>query len=148
MKTWMMVVMFGLFTAPKSEAKNLIMDVRENLVWTFGKTAEVGQGVKIAGGGDLDEGDTTTSFLAGIADYRFLTFSYGGTRINRSDENFTDTMKVGIRLSSFFALFRNEPTPEMSWMKNLNIGPSFAIPLFSRPRSGALFIDINYSFGR
>lgn len=128
-------------------AWNPITDVRDNVVWTFGKTAEVGEAVKIAGGGDLANGETTTSVLAGIADYRWFCLSYGGTRVNHTDQNFTDTAKVGIRLNAFFNWFKNPTTPEMEFLKNLNVGPSYSMSLFSSPHVGTLFLDINYRFG-
>jgi hypothetical protein len=129
-------------------AWNPLTDVRDNLIWTFGKTAEVGEAVKLCGAGDLKPGETATSMLAGIADYRFLSFSYGGTRVNKADTNFTDTAKIGLRLTSFFDLFKNPPTAEMAWMRNLNIGPSYAMSLFNSPHAGTLFLDINFTFGK
>ena len=120
-----------LWGATNAFAWNPITDVRDNLQWTFGQKAEVGEAVKLAGAGDLDRGDTATSFLAGIADYRFLTFSYGGIRVNRNDAIVTDTFKTGFRLTSFFDLFKNQPTPEMTFMRNLNIGPALSMPVIA-----------------
>ena len=128
-------------------AWNPITDIRENIEWTIGKEAQVGTAIKIGGAGDLDSGETTTSLLAGIANYRFMTFSYGGTRINKANSNFTDTAKLGLRLTKFFDWFKNPPTPEMELLRNVNIGPSYSIPLLSSPRNGALFLDLNYTFG-
>lgn len=133
---------------PKAHAFNPLTDLRENVVWTFGKTAEVGEAVKLCGAGDLKAGETATSMLAGIADYRFLSLSYGGTRTNRNDTNFTDTAKIGLRLNSFFGWFKNPPTPEMAFLQNINVGPSFAMSLFSSPHAGTLFLDVNYTFGK
>lgn len=128
-------------------AFNLIDDVREKLVWTVGQNAQIGTAVKLAGSGDLEVGETATSFLAGIAEYRFLVFSYGGTRVNRRDADFTDTAKVGFRLNTFFGLFKNPPTSEMAFLQNVNIGPSFAFNMISSPHTGTLFLDLNYEFG-
>lgn len=128
-------------------AFNPVTDVRDNLKWTLGKTAEAGTAIKLAGAGDLDNGDTTTSVLAGVFDYRWFTFSYGGTKINRANQDFTDTAKIGLRLTSFFDFFKNPPTPEMGFLRNVNIGPSFASPIFSSNRAGTLFLDFNYQFG-
>lgn len=128
-------------------AFNPVTDIRDNLIWEFGKTAEVGTAVKLAGAGDLKSGETATSMLAGIADYRFLSLAYGGTRVNKADQNFTDTAKIGLRLTSFFDLFKNPPTPEMAWLRNLNVGPSYTMSLFNSPHAGTLFLDINYVWG-
>ena len=128
-------------------AWNPVNDVRDNLTWTFGKKAEVGVAVKVAGAGDLKKGETATSMLAGVFDYRFLCFSYGGTRVNRNAQNFTDTIKVGFKVTNFFGWFKNPPTPEMGFLQNLNIGPSFSMPVFTAPRAGTVFVDGNYSFG-
>lgn len=144
MKKVLLVTLFSLSST--AFAWNPVTDVRENWVWTLGKTAEVGTAVKITGAGDLKPGETALSMLAGVADYQFLTFSYGGTRINKSNENFTDTAKIGIRLTKFFDWFKNGPTEEMAWMRNLNVGPSFSMPLLSEPHAGTLFLDINYRF--
>ena len=128
-------------------AFNPLTDIQEKTVWTFGKTAEVGTAVKLGGGGNLDRGATTSSFLAGIAEYRFLALSYGGTRVNSNDATLTDTAKLGIRLGPILGWFKNAPTPEMSILKNLNIGPSFAMSLLSSPHQGTWFFDLNYQFG-
>jgi hypothetical protein len=128
-------------------AWNPLTDVRDNLIWTFGKTADAGIAVKVAGAGDLEPGDTATSALAGIADYRFLTISYGGIRVNKNDAKVTDTFKTGLRLTSFFDLFKNPPTQEMSFMKNINIGPAISVPIISRTHPVTLFLEANYQFG-
>jgi hypothetical protein len=137
----------ALWTSAPSFAWNPLEDLRTETIWTFGKKAEVGEAFKLAGSGDLKTGETTTSVLAGIADYRFLSLSYGGTRINQSNKDFTDTLKVGFRLNSFLDWFQNPLTPEMAFLRNVNIGPSFAMSVFGSPRVGTLFLDINYSFG-
>lgn len=141
-------LVIGLILGPRwAFAFNPILDIRDNLVWTVGKAAEVGEAIKIGGGGDLKVGETSTSMLASIAQYRFLVFSYGGTRVNRNDENFTDTAKVGFRLNTFFGWFKNPPTPEMAWLQNVNVGPSYAMNLINSPHVGTFFIDLNYQFG-
>jgi hypothetical protein len=128
-------------------AWNPIADVRDNLLWTFGKTAEAGIAVKLAGAGDLQPGDTATSALAGIADYRFLTFSYGGIVVNRADAKPTDTFKIGFRLTSFFDLFKNPPTPQMTFLRDVNVGPAISSPIISRTHPVTLFLEANYQFG-
>lgn len=128
-------------------AWNPLTDVRDNLQWTFGKKVEAGLAVKLAGAGDLERGDTATSALAGIFDYRFLAFSYGGIRVNKNDANVTDTAKLGYKVTSFFDWFKNPPTPEMAWMRNLNIGPALSMPIIARKHPVTLFLDINYQFG-
>lgn len=147
MKKLMVLLSLLFFSGSAAYCWNPITDIRENVIWTFGQQAEVGTAVKLAGNGDLEVGETATSVLAGIADYRFLSIAYGGTRVNRSDANFTDTGKIGLRMTSFFDLFKHPPTPEMAWMRNLNIGPSYAISLFNSPHAGTLFLDVNFVFG-
>jgi hypothetical protein len=144
----LLVVVFMLWSNKPVFAFNPITDFRDNLQWTFGQSAEVGEALKLWGDGDLENGETTSSLLASIAQYRFMVFSYGGTRTNKNDANFTDTAKFGFRLTSFFDLFKNPPTAEMAWMRDLNIGPSIAVPLISKDHPVALFLDINFQFGR
>lgn len=143
----LLIISLLVFVSSYTFAFNPIVDVRDNLIWTAGKSAEIGEAIKVGGGGDLAVGETSTSFLASIAEYRFLVFSYGGTRTNRNDANFTDTAKIGFRLNSFFGLFKNPPTQEMSFLQNVNIGPSYAMNLLSSPHVGTFFIDLNYTFG-
>jgi len=139
------IMVMGLLQS--AHAWNPITDVRDNLQWTFGKKAEAGLAVKLAGAGNLESGDTATSALAGIADYRFLTFSYGGIKVNNNDAKVTDTFKVGFRITSFFDLFKNPPTQEMAFMRNLNVGPAISSPIISRSHPVTLFFDVNYQFG-
>lgn len=145
------VVLISIFLAlgplTPAFAWNPITDVRDNLQWTFGKKAELGIAVKLAGAGDLDKGDTATSALAGIADYRFLAFSYGGIVVNKGSGEKTDTFKIGLRATSFFDWFKNAPTPEMAFMRNLNLGPALSMPVIARSHPVALFFDVNYQFG-
>ena len=142
-----LLAVFSVFLASPGYCWNPVTDLRDNLVWTFGKSAEAGVAVKLAGAGNLENGDTATSALAGIADYRFLTFSYGGIMTNTNDSKTTDTFKVGLRVTKFFDLFTNKPTAEMEWMRNINIGPALSSPVFARSHPVTLFFDINYSFG-
>jgi len=140
-------VFFALFLTSACWGWNPITDVRDNLQWTFGKKAETGVAVKIAGAGDLEKGDTATSALAGIADYRFLALSYGGIVVNRGDAHPTDTFKLGFKLTSFFDLFKNPPTAEMEFMRNINIGPAMSMPVISRTHPVTWFLQANYEFG-
>lgn len=145
----LLVLLAGLLLWPlrPAAAFNLVTDLRDNIQWTFGRQAEVGTAVKLFGAGDLKAGETATSLLAGVADYRWFTFSVGGTRVNQNDANFTDTAKLGLKLTDFLGWFKNPPTPEMAFLKNLNVGPSYAMSMFSSPHTGTLFLDINYQFG-
>lgn len=136
-----------MLLCPSLYAFNPITDVRDNWKWTFGEQAEAGTAIKLWGGSDIDAGRTASSFLAGIADYRFLKFSYGAIRDNISGANLGDTFKVGVKLSGFFDWFKNPPTESMSFLKNFNIGPAYSIPVFTAPHAGILFIDFNYVFG-
>jgi hypothetical protein len=130
-------------------AWNPFIDVRDNLVWTFGKTGSLGEAIKVTGSDSVGkDGSTYTSFLAGVADYRFLTFKYGLTYLNKQDNSKgTDTAKVGLKLTSFFAFFKNPPTPEMAFLQNIDVGPSFAMSLLNSPHVGTVLVDANYVFG-
>ena len=136
-----------VYGTERAFAWNPITDVRDNLIWTFGQKAEAGIAVKLAGAGDLEPGDTATSALAGIADYRFLSFSYGGIVVNKNDAKPTDTFKIGFRLTSFFDLFKNPPTPQMTFLRDVNIGPALSCPVISRTHPVTLFLEANYAFG-
>ena len=142
-----LAVMAVLAAMQAAFAWNPLTDLRDNVVWQFGKQAEAGLAVKLAGAGDLEPGDTATSVLAGIADYRFLTLSYGGIKVNKNDTKITDTAKIGFRITSFFDLFKNPPTAEMAFLRNLNVGPALSMPIISRTHPVTLFFDVNYAFG-
>lgn len=141
------LAVFLMWPVRPAFAWNPVTDVRDNLKWTFGQKAEAGIAVKIGGAGDLERGDTATSMLAGIADYRFLAFSYGGIRVNTNDAKVTDSFKVGYKITSFFDLFKNPPTPEMAWMRNVNFGPVMSMPVIARKHPITWFLEANYSFG-
>lgn len=130
-----------------AQAFNPVTDFQGNWVWTLGKQAEVGTAIKLWGDGDLDNGDTTTSLLAGIGEYRALVASYGVTRTDKAGANPTDTFKLGLKATYFFDWFKNPPTAEMAWMRNINAGPSIAMPLIGKNHPVALFFDLNYQFG-
>lgn len=137
-----------LLAAKVSFAWNPITDVRDNLVWTFGKAGSMGEAIKVGGSDGVGkDGSTYTSLLAGVADYRFLTFKYGVTYINQDTTKPTDTAKIGLKLTSFFAYFKNPITPEMAWLQNVDVGPSFAMSLLNNPHVGTVLIDANYVFG-
>lgn len=136
-------VILGLVAVSRAEAFNLVTDVRDNLTWTFGQAAQAGEGY------NFSAKQWDASALAEIAEYRFLAFSYGGTQIDPNSSKATDTFKVGLLSNFFFDLFKNPTTPQMAWMKNVNIGPSYAIPVFSGAtgHKGTFLVDINYKFG-
>lgn len=143
---WPIVAMLAsgllLSCLPRAHAFNPITDIRDNLVWTFGKDAQAGRGY------DFSAKKWDDSALAEICTYRFLSLSYGVTFLDTNSSG-TDTLKLGILSNFFFGLFKNQPTPAMAWMENLNIGPSFAIPVFSGStgHKGVLLLDMNYRFG-
>lgn len=121
---------------------NPIEDVRQNLTWTFGKTAQAGSGY------DFAANKWRSSALAEILEYRMFSFSYGATFFSDKSPQAADTLKFGLLSSFFFNLFANKPTPEMFWMTNLNIGPSYSLPVFSggTGHKGIFLLDINYRF--
>jgi hypothetical protein len=128
-----------LFGPRWANAFNVVKDIRENVKWEFGQAAQAGQGY------DFSSKKWDVSALAEIAEYRFLSASYGATFLDANSSKATDTFKVGILSNFFFKLFTNPPTPQMQWMQNLNIGPSYAIPVFSgnTGHRGVLLLDIS-----
>lgn len=133
---------FAVWCRP-AMAWNPITDIKQNLVWTFGQAAQAGTGY------DFAAKRWRTSALAEVAQYRFLSFSYGATFFSERDPQAVDTFKMGILSSWFFSYFVHKPTAEMAWMQNLNIGPSYAIPVFSGQtgHKGVLLLDANFRFG-
>jgi hypothetical protein len=125
-----------------AQAWNPWTDLTQNVVWKLGQSAQAGEGY------NFTTKTWDTSALAEVAEYRFLSFSYGGTQINGDSSAATDTFKVGVLSNFFFGLFKNQPTPEMAWLENLNIGPSYAIPVFSgnTGHKGTFLLDVNYRF--
>ena len=124
-------------------AFNPITDIRDNVIWKFGQSAQAGEGY------DFSAKKWDSSALAEIAEYRFLSLSYGATWLDADSNQATDTIKLGILSSFFFKLFTNKPTPQMQWMENLNIGPSYSMPVFSKStgHKGVVLLDINFTFG-
>lgn len=143
-KVVLVLLAVGLACFPKkAHAFNLINDIKTNVQWKFGQAAQAGEGY------DFTSDKWDSSALAEIAEYRFLSFSYGATFLDSSSSKATDTFKMGVLSSFFFNWFVNKPTPEMAWMQNLNIGPSFAVPVFSggTGHKGVFLLDCNYKFG-
>ena len=124
-------------------AFNPLTDIRDNLTWTFGQAAQAGEGF------DFAAGKWRTSALAEVAEYRMFAFSYGATFFSERNPQATDTFKVGLLSNFFFKMFTNKPTPEMQWMESLNVGPAYAIPVFSGEtgHKGVFLLDFNYRFG-
>jgi hypothetical protein len=141
-KKLLVLALFLMVPWRPAAAFNLVTDIQNNVVWTFGQSAQAGEGY------DFSAQKWDSSVLAEIAEYRFLSLSYGATFLDSSSNNATDTIKIGMLSSFFFKLFTHQPTPQMAWMENLNIGPSFAIPVFSGSTGhrGVLLLDINYRF--
>ena len=142
---WFLIAVVGMVAiwgAERAFAFNPITDLRDHVVWTFGQTAQAGQGYDFAGK------KWDTSALAEIAEYRFLSLSYGATFLDAASNQATDTIKLGFLSSFFFKMFTNQPTPQMQWMQNLNVGPSFAMPVFSggTGHKGVFLLDLNYRF--
>ena len=135
-------VMVCLLLSSMCYGWNPIADFREQTVWTFGQSAQAGEGY------DFAAAKWDTSALAEIAQYRFLSLSYGATWLTKDSNQATDTIKIGFLSSFFFKLFAHQPTPQMQWMQNLNIGPSFACPVFSSSNGhkGVFLLDLNYRF--
>ena len=143
MKVRGLVYLSLLLLGTQAFAWNPVTDIRNNVVWTFGKAADGGSGY------DFSAKKWRASALAEIVEYRFLAASYGATFFNERTPEAVDTFKVGLLSNFFFNLFINKPTPEMAWMQNLNVGPSYAIPVFSGEtgHKGVFLLDINYRFG-
>lgn len=140
MKKLLFALVFLFAPWRPAAAFNPIQDVLDNTTFPIGTVASAGTAI------NLKNGDTSTSMLALIAQYRMLDFSAGGTRVNKSDSNFTDTVKLGLDLGWFFSQFKNNLPPQAQFLKNVNIGPSYAISAFAKPGQGYPFFDINFQF--
>ena len=142
MKKYIVALVVLASFSGRASAFNLITDIRDNVVWTFGQNAQAGEGY------DFAAKKWDTSALAEIAEYRFLSLSYGATFLDANSSQSTDTIKLGFLSSFFFKMFTNKPTPQMAWMQNLNVGPSYAMPVFSGStgHKGVFLLDINYRF--
>ncbi len=142
---WMYSVLAGIlmFGTHPASAFNLITDVEQNTLFTVGQTAAAGTAV------NLRNGQYSASELAQISQYRMLSLWYGGTEVGRGDNTFTmtDSLKIGLNLSYFLSKFTNPLPPSAQWLNNIVVGPSFAMSVFSTPRVGTPFVDINYAFG-
>jgi hypothetical protein len=122
-------------------AFNPVKDVLQNTTFPIGQVASAGTAV------NLKNGETSTSMLAEVADYRMFALSWGGTRVNQNDANFTDTLKIGFKLNWLISQFTQPLPPTAAFLKNINVGPSIASPVLSGPRQVNYFFDINYTFG-
>ena len=144
MKKLVMLLTILVMLPKWSVAFNLITDIRENVEWTFGQAATAGEGW------NFTTNSWDASALAEVFQYRFLSFSYGGTQVDSGSSKATDTFKLGFLSNFFFNWFVNKPTPQMAWMENLNVGPSYAIPIFSgqTKHQGTFLLDLNYRFGQ
>ncbi len=139
-----LVVLALLLVATQVHAFNLITDLEDNTYWTVGQTAAAGTAIS------LKDGSISASELAEIATYRMFSTWYGGTQVSNNDGKtftMTDTFKVGFNLNWFFSKFKHGLPDQAKWLNNIVIGPSFAIPVFSSPRVGKPFFDVNYRFG-
>lgn len=140
MKKLLALALVVCFVAP-SYAVNPLKDFLENTTFPIGEAASVGTAV------NLRNGETSTSVLAEVMDYRMFAFSWGGTRVNTNDANFTDTGKVGLKLAWVFSQFSNSLPASASFLQNINLGPSVAMNLLSNPHVVTPFFDVNYTFG-
>lgn len=125
----------------KAHAFNPVQDVLQNTTFPIGQVAEAGTAI------NLKNGNTATSMLADVAEYRMLQLSYGATRENASGANFSDTMKLGFKLNWLISQFTQPLPPTAQFLKNINIGPSIASNIMTGPRQVNYFFDINYAFG-
>ena len=131
-----------LWGAENAFAFNLWTDVTQNTKWTFGQAAQAGEGY------DFASKKWDTSALAEVAEYRCLALSYGATFLDANSSTATDTVNVGFLSNFFFKMFANQPPPSMAWVENLNIGPSYAVPVFSGAtgHKGVFLLDVNFKF--
>jgi hypothetical protein len=141
-----LIGVFALYPLRPAAAWNPIRDVQEKLVWTLGEQASLGTAYKIAGGGNLENGKRGDSAMFGIFDYRFLKASYGAISDPANGSKIGDGLKAGLKLNYFLGWFKSPQTPVMAFLNNINVGPTYTVPLLSSPRSGILWVEANYSF--
>lgn len=149
---WIIVVaVIAVLGVLNAHAFNPITDVQQNLTWTLGEQAELGTAYKIAGSGDFKIGNRGDSAMFGIADYRFLKFSYGAIANPDNGEKIGDGFKTGLMLNYFLGWFKSPQTPAMQVLQNINIGPTVTIPLLSNStplKYPSVWIEANYQFGK
>lgn len=135
---------------PKAHAFNPVTDVQDNLRWTLGEQASLGTAYKIGGSGDVKVGERGDSVMFGIFDYRFLKESYGVIK-DANGSNVGDGLKTGLMLNYFLGWFKSPQTPAMQVLNNVNIGPTFTIPVLtdSQPlKHPSVWLEANYQFGK
>lgn len=147
---WLIVVFIAVLLAgPRfAFAFNLWEDVQKETQWTLGSSVAAGTSVALRhdDSSGLQGGEFVGSALAQVSSYRFLSLWGGGTFIPQADKSLkaVDTVKVGFNLAYLFKGFANQP-PE--FIKNLVVGPSLTMPLFTTPHVVIPFFDLNYQFG-
>lgn len=130
-----------LFSATPAHAWNPVTDILQNTTFPIGQVASAGTAI------NLRNGDTETTMLAEVADYRgMFAMSYGAARDNVTGANFTDALKIGFELNWLLSKFTNPLPPQAQWLKNINLGPGYQVSALSHPGLGYPFFDINYTF--
>lgn len=143
-----MISVLILFAAVNARAFNLWHDLQQNTQWTLGSNAAAGTAVALKDNDTLGVkgGQYVASFLAQIAQYRFLSAWWGGNEIKQPDgtQKLFDTAKLGFNVAYLFTGFVNQP-PDL--IKRLVVGPSVTMSLFTTPHVIVPFFDVNYQFG-
>lgn len=150
-KLLVLAALFLLWPPRPAAAFNPILDVQDNLRWTLGEQAALGTAYKIGGSGDVKIGQRGDSAMFGIADYRFVKFSYGAIANPDNGEKIGDGFKTGLMLNYFLGWFKSPQTPAMQLLNNINIGPAVTIPLLSdaQPlKHPSVWVEANYQFGK
>ena len=140
MKKLLVSVIISICCTGTVHAFNLFDDVLANTTFPIGTQASAGTAI------NLKNGNPATSLLAPVAEYRMFILSYGATKDTTSGAEFQDTLKVGFQLSWLFSKFTNPLPATASFLKNINIGPSYGFSVIAKPGQGYPFFDVNYTF--
>jgi len=138
---WVGVVFAMGMITEKAFGFNPVSDVLQNTTFPIGTQASAGTAI------NLKNGNTATTMLAPVADYRgLLLLSVGALRDNQSGANFQDTVKIGFELNWLFSKFTNPLPATGAFLKNINLGPGYGVSAVTNPGVGWPFFDINYTF--
>lgn len=129
-------------------AFNIWTDIEEQTQWTIGSSVEAGTAIAMRSdeSSGLKAGQFVGSALASVASYRMFSLAAGGNFIPQPDKSLRaiETAKVGLNLGYIFKNFTNQPP---AFIKNLVIGPSLTMPIWTTPHVVIPFFDVNFAFG-
>lgn len=147
-KLIVMLIMFLTWPIRPVFAFDLWQDIQQKTEWRLGDSVAAGTSIALRhdDASGLKAGQFVGSALAQFSSYRMLSAWAGGTFVPKPDQTLkaTETVKIGLNLGYFLTGFVNQP-PVL--LKNLVIGPSLSMPIWTTPHVVIPFFDINFAFG-